>query len=87
MGITTKVVQVGNSEGFRVPKNLLNELFLSKGDHVEMTIEDGKLVITPLSNPRDGWENGAIRLAENKQDYLIMDDGIQNDFDKDEWSW
>jgi antitoxin MazE len=87
MSIKTKVVQIGNSEGFRVPKNILNELLLCKGDDVEMSIEDGKLVITPLNNPRAGWDNSAIRLAENKEDYLILDNSIQNDFDGDEWEW
>ena len=63
MGVTTKVVRIGNSEGFRVPKNILNELLLSKGDNVEMSVEDGKLIITPLIIQRNGWEKGAIRLA------------------------
>jgi antitoxin MazE len=87
MGTKTKVIQVGNSEGFRVPKNILNELLLAKGDHVDMLIEDGKLIITPAKNPREGWSISASRLAENNDDALQISENIENDFDDSEWEW
>ena len=86
MSTKTKVVQIGNSEGFRVPKSMLNELLLAKGDHVEILIEEGKLIITPLHNPREGWDISAIRLAKNTED-VLLDGHISNDFDENEWEW
>lgn len=39
----------GNSIGFRIPKHVAEELSLRADGHVEYRIEDGKLVIEPIS--------------------------------------
>ena len=35
----------GNSQGIYIPKNVLRELGLKVGDQVELTVEDGALVL------------------------------------------
>ncbi len=38
---------IGNSRGVVIPKKLLDELSAKTGDKMEMTVEDGKFVLTP----------------------------------------
>lgn len=41
----TKITQWGNSLGLRISKNLAEEIKLCKGDIVECTFKNGKLII------------------------------------------
>lgn len=36
---------------------------------------------------REGWEEAFKQMAENKDDGLLIDDTIENEWDKSEWMW
>jgi antitoxin MazE len=42
----------GNSLAFRIPKSFAIETNIEEGSVVDISIEDGKLVITPTSKPK-----------------------------------
>lgn len=42
----------GNSLGIRLPKHILETLHLKAKDKVNYSIEDGKLIIEPVSPPK-----------------------------------
>lgn len=42
----------GNSQGIRIPKSVMSELDFSSEQPVELTIEDGKLIIKKAEIPR-----------------------------------
>jgi antitoxin MazE len=42
----------GNSLALRIPKPLAKEIELGENSEVELSVEDGKLVVRPLSAPR-----------------------------------
>lgn len=44
----SQIGQWGNSLAVRIPKYILEALHLSLHDAVECTVEDGKLIITPI---------------------------------------
>lgn len=44
-----RVQRWGNSLALRIPKSFAIETDLENGSEVELTIEDGRLVITPLA--------------------------------------
>lgn len=46
----TVVQKWGNSLGIRIPSLYVKELNLKNGHSVEITEEDGKIVIVPLKN-------------------------------------
>ncbi len=48
--IRTRVIKIGNSQGIRIPKLLLEELHL--GQDVELELQDEQLVIRRVSLPR-----------------------------------
>lgn len=47
----TKVQKWGNSLGLRIPKAFANDTRLDKDSLVEITVEKGRIIITPVSTP------------------------------------
>ena len=58
----SKVVKIGNSQGIRIPRILLEQAGL-KGD-VEMTVEGNKLIIQSAFAARKDWEAQFAAMAE-----------------------
>lgn len=68
----TAVRKMGNSSGVIIPKPLLVEIGAKAGDEVELVVEQGRLVLTPLvGRPRAGWADDARRLAAEGDDALV----------------
>ncbi len=55
----TRIQKWGNSQGLRLPKQVLEDARLSSGDSVDVTVEDGLIVIAPARRVR-----GRQRLEE-----------------------
>jgi antitoxin MazE len=55
----TKIQRWGNSQGLRIPKEVLAEAHIEVGDEVEVRAVDGKLVVTPVRFVR-----GRLALAD-----------------------
>lgn len=67
----TAVRKMGNSSGVIIPKPLLVEIGAKAGDEVELVVEQGRLVLTPLvGRPRAGWADDARLLAAEGDDAL-----------------
>ena len=41
----SKVQKWGNSQGIRIPKNILENSHIKIGEEVEITIQDGKIIV------------------------------------------
>lgn len=59
----TALRKMGNSTGMILPKAMLQEIGLSAGAPMDVRVEDGKLVATPIRNVREGWAEDAERVA------------------------
>lgn len=85
----TKIVKIGNSRGVRIPKSFIDQSGLKSEVEVELEIENGQIVIKPISRNRDTWETAFQKMAKNKDDVLL--DSIflskQSKWDKEEWEW
>ncbi len=68
----TKVQKWGNSMALRIPKAFADEMQITTETAVELTIEDGKLVINPVREPEYTLED---LLA------LITPENIHNEVD------
>lgn len=69
------VRKMGNSSGVIIPKPFLVEIGSKPGDEVEILVENGRIVITPVrSQPRAGWAEDAKRLAEEGDDASVWPD-------------
>ena len=81
-----RVIKIGNSQGIRIPKTLLEQTGIM--DDVELEIEKNKIVIRPISNPRIGWDNAFKAMADKGDDALISGEtSILNSWDEKEWQW
>ena len=81
---TTRIVRIGNSRGFRVPKILLDQADLP--DEVELRAEPGRLVVTAARAARAGWEDAAQQRHARMDDELLDPDQATS-FDELEWTW
>ena len=80
----SRIVQIGNSRGIRLPKVLLAEAQLA--DEVELEAEPGRIVIRRGNRPRSGWAAAARRMRERDEDQLL-DPTTPTQFDEKEWKW
>jgi antitoxin MazE len=76
------IIDIGNSKGIRLTKNLLEKYDIK--DKVELILEKGRIIIKPVSKPRQGWEKSFQLMRENEDDRLLIDD-IFNDENLEEW--
>ena len=57
-----KIIQIGNSQGVRIPKPLI-ALANLEGKELEYVVMDSGLLITPEKKVRVGWEKGIDDLS------------------------
>ena len=83
----TKIVKIGNSQGIRIPKILLEQSGLH--DEVELEVKNNQLIIRPKRSTRKGWEDAFRLMAEMSDDQLLDEDSLlnQSNWDKEEWEW
>jgi len=82
----TRIVRIGNSQGIRIPKLLLERSNLA--EEVELEAEDNRIIIRPTKQPRQDWEMAFRAMAERGDDSLLDSDLLtQTPWDKAEWQW
>jgi antitoxin MazE len=80
----TRIIQIGNSKGIRVPKMLLEHAQLP--DEVELQAEHGRLIVRAARGARAGWAEAAKRMRTRGDDQLL-DATTSSHFDDKEWQW
>ena len=81
-----RIIKIGNSQGIRIPKPLLEQVGI--GEDVELAIEDKRIIILPVSNPRENWDEAFKQMAANGDDtHLIDDQSLTHSWDEEEWEW
>jgi antitoxin MazE len=82
----TKLIQIGNSRGIRIPKPLLDHARLR--DQVDIEFEDGAIVIRCADRPRAGWDEAFARMAAAGDDTLLDAGRVgRTKWDTTEWTW
>jgi len=82
--VNTKIVRIGNSQGVRIPRPLLDEAGL-EGD-VRLSVTEEGILIESLSGPRDGWVEAAA-LLRVQEDAGLLDEPLSTEWDESEWVW
>ena len=78
------IVRIGNSRGLRIPKSLLEACGIR--DTVELSIDEGRLIVQPVRGVRAGWAASARAMAERQEDQLL-DPATPTTFDEKQWEW
>ena len=82
----TRIVRIGNSQGVRIPKLLLERSNLP--DEVELEAQDNQIVIRSAKQPRENWELVFQAMANRGDDDLLDKSPLpQSRWDEDEWEW
>ncbi|MBI3636027.1 MAG: AbrB/MazE/SpoVT family DNA-binding domain-containing protein [Candidatus Rokubacteria bacterium] len=84
MATKARIVRIGNSQGIRLPKILLEQARLPQD--VELRAEPGRLIVQAIRHPRAGWAEAARAMRGRNHDRLI-DKPAATRFDKKDWKW
>jgi antitoxin MazE len=86
MPIRARIIKIGNSQGIRIPKPVLEQAGL-RGE-VEIDVREGQIVLSAASEPRAGWDAAFEMMARAGEDELL--DGqapLPTLWDDEEWHW
>ena len=84
--IKSRIVKIGNSQGVRIPKLLLEQSNLE--EEVELVLQEDQIIIRSVQHVRQGWEE-AFKAMGKRRDDELLDGGavVSNDWDEEEWEW
>ncbi|KPL13687.1 MAG: MazF family transcriptional regulator [Bacteroides sp. SM23_62] len=77
------IIKIGNSKGIRLKKSILDRYDIK--DKVELILERGRIILKPVSKPREGWEDAFKEMNDNEEDILFIPDVFEEDIDE-EWN-
>jgi antitoxin MazE len=80
-----RVIKIGNSQGLRIPKPILDQTGIM--DDVEIEVEKNQIIIRPVKNVREGWDAAFKAMGEKGHDEPVFDDNISHSWDEEEWQW
>ena len=84
--IHTRLIRIGNSQGIRIPKALIEQAGLR--DDVEIRLENSTLVVSAARHPRSGWQDAFQARAEQQGDARPSADVLAPaEWDLTEWQW
>jgi antitoxin MazE len=91
-GTKTRIIRIGNSQGVRIPRNLLEQAGLMNSDgttvqEVELEVGSGGILVRPAGEPRAGWAAAFERMAVEGDDTLLDDVPSATAWDEHEWVW
>jgi antitoxin MazE len=82
----TKIIKIGNSQGVRIPRLLLEQTKLR--EEVEMEAQEDQIIIRPITYPRQGWDEAFREMAERGDDRMLDADLTgRSNWDQQEWQW
>ncbi len=80
----TRLIQIGNSRGIRIPKALVEAARLDTP--LRLRVVDSGLLIERVDDPRAGWAEAARDLRD-RGDSGLLDEPSPTAFDASEWEW
>ena len=88
--VKTRIIKIGNSQGIRIPKILLDQTSLGK--EVELELQQGQIIVRPAYRARHNWEDQFKAMAERGDDRLLDGDAPiptvwPTVWDEEEWEW
>ena len=83
----TTLIRIGNSQGVRIPKAIIEQTQLEDKELVFKIIDDG-LLIQPLHQPRKGWKKKFDQILKIKGADQIDQEWLDTQLtDNEDWEW
>jgi antitoxin MazE len=80
----TKIQKWGNSHGLRLAKNLVEEACLGIGDEVDVTVQNGIILVAPIRKIRGRYRIEDL-VAQIPEDYQAGEVDWGEPVGKEEW--
>lgn len=80
----SQIIQIGNSQGIRIPKMLLEDSGIQ--GLVDLELHPDGILIRNAEKPRAGWDEAFRLMAENDDDDTARG-GPPTYFDRKDWQW
>jgi antitoxin MazE len=78
-----QIIRIGNSQGIRIPKTLLEDGKIS--GEVELELHEDGILIRSLQKPRANWDGSFKAAADAEDDQQLLE--TPSVFEKKEWQW
>jgi antitoxin MazE len=78
-----QIIRIGNSQGIRIPKTLLQDGNIS--GEVELELHEDGILIRSLQKPRANWDAAFRSIADGEDDQPLTE--TPTEFEKKEWQW
>lgn len=86
MAIRARIIKIGNSQGIRIPKPVLEQVGFQ--GEVEIDVQEGRIVLSPIEGPRAGWAAAFAAMAQAGDDEMLDGaDPLPTLWDEREWEW
>jgi len=83
--VRTRLVRIGNSQGIRIPKVVVEQAGLQ--GELELEVGRKRLVVRPVSKPRRGWEARFREMSRRGDDRPVWPESALSSFDEKDWDW
>ena len=84
--LRARIIKIGNSQGIRIPKLLLEQAHLRQ--EVEMELQENHIIVRSPRQTRHGWEEKFQSMAELGDDSLLdQQTPSATTWDEEEWEW
>jgi antitoxin MazE len=78
-----QIIRIGNSQGIRIPKTLLEDGKLS--GEVELELHEDGILVRSLQKPRANWDAAFKAIADVDDDQQVST--APTDFERKGWQW
>ncbi len=82
--IRGRIVKIGNSQGIRIPKALLEQSGIESD--VEIEVHNHTLTIRSAQQSRLGWNEAFAQMAQQSDD-VLLDQELSTEWEQTEWEW
>jgi antitoxin MazE len=79
------LVKIGNSQGIRIPKTLIEQCGL--GGEIELEVKEGALLLRPAKPSREGWDAAFEKADRSREAQPLLPDFLSEEWDNAEWTW
>jgi antitoxin MazE len=79
------LVKIGNSQGIRIPKTLIDQCGFS--DEIELEVKEDALILRPAKPSRESWDEAFAKHDAAEKPGTQLPDHMSEEWDKTEWTW
>lgn len=79
------LIKIGNSQGVRIPKALIDQCGLRR--EVELEVKGNTLLLRSSPPSRSGWDEAFSKRVERHVTDSLLPDHMSQGWDEAEWTW